>query len=236
NRKIMSTNYKKEINQAITLLERFVKTRISLKISYGLMAAGLSILGFNNLVPYILIAVEPTLKDVVVAQNDIYTAIAIILIVLGALSPIFVQIFEYYKSLYIKDLEKINLVRSKHTLDSFRSTIEYISTNLAITDFQNDRIEELCSLILNLDFRFQNKVLNSKAKLFASELENFNSMLSMKLDYAPTGRVSVLPRERKRDDVIQGIRTDCTKVFELYNSLFEEIERMENKGLMRFFA
>ncbi|KPM96882.1 hypothetical protein AOR11_24215 [Vibrio alginolyticus] len=146
----MSTNYKKEINQAITLLERFVKTRISLKISYGLMAAGLSILGFNNLVPYILIAVEPTLKDVVVAQNDIYTAIAIILIVLGALSPIFVQIFEYYKSLYIKDLEKINLVRSKHTLDSFRSTIEYISTNLAITDFQNDRIEELCSLILNL--------------------------------------------------------------------------------------
>ncbi|TOE46028.1 hypothetical protein CGJ42_23650, partial [Vibrio parahaemolyticus] len=124
----------------------------------------------------------------------------------------------------------------KHTLDSFRSTIEYISTNLAITDFQNDRIEELYSLILNLDFRFQNKALNSKAKLFASELENFNSMLSMKLDYAPTGGVSILPRERKRDDVIQGIRTDCTKVFELYKSLFEEIERMENKGLMRFFA
>ena len=65
----MSKDYKKEINQGLSLIERFLKTKVSLKISYGLIGAGLSILGFNNLVPYILITVEPSLKDVVVAQK-----------------------------------------------------------------------------------------------------------------------------------------------------------------------
>ncbi len=60
----MSAEYRKEINQALLLAERFFKTRVSLKISYGLIGAGLSILGFNNFVPYILIMIDPNIKDV----------------------------------------------------------------------------------------------------------------------------------------------------------------------------
>ncbi|HFG2162336.1 TPA: hypothetical protein ACGF8U_003440, partial [Vibrio cholerae] len=236
NEKIMSKDYKKEINQGLSLVERFLKTKVSLKISYGLIGAGLSILGFNNLVPYILITVEPSLKDVVVAQNDIYTAIAVILIIFSSVLPVLVQVFEYYKRLYVEDLKRINDIRSKYTRSNFNSTMADIKTNLALFDFQADKLEDISMLLLNPDFIFHDKNLTGKAKEFATKLSEFHNMLSLRLHSTPTAHAYVLPSQKRTDAVVNEIRSGSDEVYRLFDDLFKEIEKFEKNKFMRFFA
>ncbi|MCD9491366.1 hypothetical protein GLP30_11090 [Photobacterium phosphoreum] len=232
----MSNDYKKEINQGLTMIRGFLKTKISLQISYGLIGAGLSILGFNNLVPYILIVIEPSLKDTVMAQNDIYTAIAVFLIIFASVLPILIQVFEYYKRLYINDLQRINVIRSEYTRSNFNSTINDIKTNLALFDFQTDKLEDLSMLLLNPDFMFYDKKLTVKAKEFATKLSEFHSMLSIRLHPAPTGSVYVLPSNKRSTAVVKEICNSGDDVYKLFDELFKEIEKFEQKKLMRFFA
>ncbi|POC09913.1 hypothetical protein CRN61_08665 [Vibrio vulnificus] len=232
----MSKDYKKEINQGLSLIERFLKTKVSLKISYGLIGAGLSILGFNNLVPYILIIAEPSLKDVVVAQNDIYTAIAVILIVFASVLPVLVQVFEYYKRLYVEDLKRINDIRSKYTRSNFKSTMTDIKTNLALFAFQADKLEDISMLLLNPDFIFHDKNLTDKAKEFATKLSEFHNMLSLRLHSTPTAHAYVLPSQNRSGAVVNEIRSGSDEVYKLFDDLFKEIEKFEQNKIMRFFA
>lgn len=232
----MSKDYKKEINQGLSLIERFLKTKVSLTISYGLIGAGLSILGFNNLVPYILIIIEPSLKNVVVAQNDLYTAIAVFLIIFASILPILVQVFEYYKRLYVEDLQQISVIRSKYTRSNFDSTMGDVKTNLALFDFQTDKLEEFSGLLLDPDFVFFDRKLTVKTKEFATKLSEFHYMLSVKLESTPTGHAYVLPSQKKSDDVVKEIRNGADEVYKLFDELFKDIEEFEQKKLMRFFA
>ena len=57
------------------------------------MTGGISILGFNNFAPYLVLIIRPELSDKIDLANNVLSIIGVLLIVLGAAIPVFIKIF-----------------------------------------------------------------------------------------------------------------------------------------------
>lgn len=230
----VSDDYKKLLERSISIVEAFLKGRISLKISYGLIASGVSILGFGNFVPYLVLLIRPELKNTVETQNNLLTIIALFLIVVGALLPVFVQVFNYYKSIYIKDIEKMNTFFSFYNIDSFHDDMQHISSTMSIFDYQQDRIEDAYRMLLKSDFSFSNQKINKLIKQLGDNLSAFDSKLGLRTH--PAGGHSSIPVEQRTTEVIDDIVNDCKTLSRIFNELHSEFTNLQSKNFMRFFV
>ena len=123
----MDNDLKDIINRTLNLVTLYLKTRIISRISLGFIAGGLSLLGFNNVMPYIAILIKPELSDKIDLANNALTILGVSMIVLGALIPVFIRIFNHYQELYINDLKRINEVYEVTDFDTFNYQMLRIS-------------------------------------------------------------------------------------------------------------
>ncbi|HEY4651091.1 MAG TPA: hypothetical protein VIG72_06735, partial [Pontibacter sp.] len=237
----MQTEDRKLIERALVLAEFYVRGRLVSRISLSLIGAGISILGFSNVIPYVAVLIRPELSNSIETQNNVFMTIALILIVTGCLIPIFIRVFGYYKSLYVKDIEKINKIYAVYDIDTFDYDMLHITNNQSIFDYQIDRIEEFYNVLLSSDFYFYDTKTNDLVKKFGNELSSFNSAMSLRV--SPSGsnpHLYDIPRavysQAQLAQVQKEIADDCTKLRNSYREMKSQLDKLQTKRFFRFFA
>ena len=89
----MDINNKELIEKGLRLITIYLKGRVIARISLGFIGGGISILGFSNFIPYLTILIRPEFLDKIRIENTALTVVGIVMIVLGALIPVFIKIF-----------------------------------------------------------------------------------------------------------------------------------------------
>jgi hypothetical protein len=229
------------IERGFNLLETYIKGRVVSRISLSLIGAGISILGFSNVVPYIAVLIRPELKDVIETENNVFMVIALILIVLGCLLPIFVKIFNHYKKLYLRDIENINIIYGLYDQDSFDTDMIHITNNLSMFDYQIDKIETMYFTLLGSDFYFHNKEANESMKKLCNELSDFNSAMSLRVSPSSGNpNLYTVPRNLysppQLTKIQEEIARDCNKLRSSYRIMKGHLDKMQRKNIFRFFA
>lgn len=232
---------RKLVTRGLNLIEIYIKGKLISTISISLITAGISILGISNVVPYIAVVLRPELSDSINTQNNTFMVIALLLILIGCLIPIFVQIFYYYKSLYKKDLEKINKITGLYDSYSFDYDMLHIINNLSMFDYQIEKIEKFFSNILSDDFFFYDKKANESMKKLGNELSAFNSSMALKI--SPASHLVNLYNIPKNvynsiefESIREAIVADCNKVRKSYVDMKLNLDRLESKNLLRYFV
>lgn len=231
----MNDEMKQLAMRALALLELFLIGRIVFKISLGLIGAGISVLGFSNLVPYVVVLIRPELASSVELQNTILTTTGIILVIIGATLPIFIHIFKHYKSLYISDLEKMNSILAIYDIDTFQEDMEHIASNMTMFTYQQNKMEKLYSHLLNSSFYFNNRKINHLIKKLGNEVQTFDSKSGLMFFPTPTGHLYVIPPER-RSSLQDEITSDCRRLHKTFADLNVEFEKLQKQNYMRIFA
>lgn len=233
----MDNDLKDIINRTLNLVTLYLKTRIISRISLGFIAGGLSLLGFNNFMPYIAILIKPELSDKFDLANNALTILGVSMIVLGALIPVFLRIFNHYRELYLNDLKRINEVYEITDFDTFNYQMLRISNNASIFDYEIDLIEDFYNKVLATGFFFNDTKANEIVKRLGNELSNFNTEMSMRV--SPSGTNSRLynhPRHLPTfAQTAEDITTDCNRLIGSYTEMKQRFDVITNKKLMRFF-
>ncbi len=177
----MDNDLKDIINRTLNLVSLYLKTRLISRISLGFIAGGLSILGFNNMMPYIAIVIKPELFNKIDLANNTLTILGVVMIILGSLIPVFIRIFNHYRELYINDLKRINEVYEIFDFDTFNYQMIRISNNSSIFDYEIDLIEDFYNKVLATGFFFNDSKTNEIVKRLGNELSNFNIEISIRL-------------------------------------------------------
>jgi hypothetical protein len=172
------------IEKGLNLITIYLKNRIIVRVSIGFIGGGISILGFSNLVPYLTVLIRPELVDKIRLENTGLMIVGITMIVIGALMPVFVKIFNHFRDLYINDLERINEIYQIYDQDTFSYHINRISNNNSIFNYEINKIEDLFYLLLKTDFTFNDKKANEIIKKFGNELNEFNSQMGLRVSPA----------------------------------------------------
>ena len=225
----------KTIDSLAGILERFLKARIAIKIALGLIAAGVSILGFNDFFPYIVVLVRPELADLISSNNDVYTIIGICFVILGSLLPLFLIFFDYFLKKYKDDLTssyKLNQYSSKRVFDEI---FNEISLCLRIFDYQIDFIDDFIEKIRNGEFNFNDIEINNKISAFCSALQQFQSRMSLRLSPNNTANAYDLG-PNKNPKIVSQIQSECASLIESYSELNMLINLRISKSCLRFFA
>lgn len=225
------------INKGLDILLLYIKGKTIGRISGGFIAGGISILGFNNLAPYLALAMRPELSTKISIENNALTAVGISMIILGSLIPPFVKVFNHYRQLYLEDLEKINSIYSIYDYDTFVYHMNRISSNTSIYDFEIDKIESLYITILSSDFYFNNKEINEIVKRFGNELGNFNSEMGSRVEpLAKHPNLNTAPRQSSSFNQIKLDTTaDCERLIATFKQLKTKFDTLITKRMMRFF-
>lgn len=233
----MDNDLKDIINRTLNLVTLYLKTRIISRISLGFIAGGLSLLGFNNVMPYIAILIKPELSDKIDLANNALTILGVSLIVLGALIPVFIRIFNHYQELYINDLKRINEVYEVTDFDTFNYQMLRISNNSSIFDYEIDLIEDFYNKVLATSFFFNDTKANEIVKRLGNELSNFNTEMSMRVSPSGTNsRLYTHPRNLPTfAQTAEDITRDCTRLINTYAEMKQRFDVITNKKFMRFF-
>lgn len=228
----------KLINRALDLLSIYIKGKTIGTISGGFIGGGISILGLNNLGPYVLLAIRPELYNKVSFADTTLTWIAIIMIFIGAFIPLLSLIFKHYIRIYQEDLEKINLIYGLYDYDTFCYHMNRISNNTSIFDFEIDKIKELYFKILQSDFYFNDETINETVKRFGNELSSFNHEMALRV--SPSENNPHLYNSRKNlpnfDKNARKTADDCNRLINSYTNLKKLLDKKTKKSLMRFFT
>lgn len=233
----MNKENRELINKGLNLLQSYLKGRVISRISIGFIGGGISILGFSNVFPYIALLIKPELSDKIDFENNLLTILGVIMIVLGALIPLFSRIFNYYRDLYVNDLKRINEIYKLSDLDTFIYQMNRISSNTSIFDYEIDKIEELHILILSTDFFFNDTKTNELVKRLGNELNNFNREIGLRVSPS-NGNPNLynIPRNHPTfNQIATDISTDCTRLSNSYSEMKENFDVLNNKNIMRFF-
>lgn len=225
------------INRGLNLIQLYQKSKVISRISFGFIAGGLSILGFNNIMPYFAILIKPELIDKIDLANSTLTVLGVTMILVGALIPVFIKIFNYYRALYLNDLKRINEVYKIVDCDTFIYQMERISNNSSIFDYEIDLIEEFYSHVLQTDFYFNDKIANELVKKLGNELSNFNSEMSMRVSPS-NGNPRLYNHPQNLPTFRQtaiDIRNDCERLVQSYRDMKRQFYVITNNKLMRFF-
>jgi len=225
------------INKGLILLQSYLKGRVISRISLGFIGGGISILGFSNVFPYIAILIKPELSEKIELENNILTFLGVTMIVIGALIPLFLRIFNHYRNLYINDLKRINQIYKLSDFDTFSYQMNRIGNNTSILDYEIDQIEELFYLIQSTDFFFNDKKTNELVKKLGNELSNFNSEMSLRVSPSNGNpHIYDIPRNHPTfNQTATEILADCIRLTESYREMKERFDILNNKKFMRFF-
>lgn len=226
------------ITKAINLLTIYLKGRVISRISLGFIGGGISILGFNNLIPYITVAIRPELVDKITLENDALMYIGFIMIILGSLIPPLMKVFNYYLKLYKEDLKSINKVYSNYDYDSFCSNFSRIGGTFTVFEFELKRMQDFYYFLLDSEFFFHNKIINDNIKKLGNELSDFDDRLSLRV--SPAGGASSLynmPRNHPDYQVeSENTLNECKSLIELYQQLKGQFDKFQKRHLLRYFA
>ena len=233
----MDKELKDIINKTLDILNKYLKTRIISRISLGFMTGGISILGFNNFAPYLVLIIRPELSDKIDLANNVLSIIGVLLIVLGAAIPVFIKIFNHYRELYLNDLKKINEIYEIADLDTFNYQIQRISNNSSIFDYEIEKIEDFFIKVLSTEFFFNDTKANENVKRLGNELSNFYSEMAMRVSPSDTNpRLYNHPRHLPTYSQISlDITNDCNRIIESYIIMKQRFDLITNKKFMRFF-
>jgi hypothetical protein len=237
----MEPEDRKLIEKGLTLTEIYLKGRTISKISFAIITAGLSILGFNNFLPFLAVTVRPELVNKIDLNNSIFTIVGVFLIGIGSLIPVFIKIFNYYKKLYTIDLEKTNKIYALYDFETFTNDMLHIANNMTMFDFQVERIEELYLTILGNDFYFNDKAANDSLKRFGNELNSFNHTMSFRLSPSNGNpHLYNIPRNIYTPQQITTLNNemanDCNRLTASYTALKAELDRLNYRKFYRFFS
>lgn len=233
----MNTKDRELLNKGLDILSIYVKGKTIGRISAGFIAGGVSILGFNNLIPYLVVAIRPELSKEISTGSNTLACIGIIMIIIGALVPLSVTVFNHYRQLYIDDLASINSIYSLYDPDTFIYHMNRISDNTSMFDFEIDKIEELHYKILGSSFHFNDKKTNQLVKRFGNELRAFQNEMGIRLSPAPLNpHLYITPRHPATFyQIAAATRDDCNRLMVTYNEVKLQFDILTKEKMMRFF-
>lgn len=225
------------LKKGLNLIQLYLKSLIIIRISVGFIAGGISILGFNNYMPYIVILINPELAENINIANNTLTILGVIMIVIGALIPVFLKIFNHCRKLYINDLNRINDIYSIVDIDTFDTQMNRIANNTSIFDYEIDVVGDFFLKVLDSNFYFNDKKANELVKKMGNELRVFNSEMAMRVFPANgNSRLFIVPKNHQSiQQTASDIKEDCSRLKESFGKIQARFDIITKKKIMRFF-